>query len=89
MQVSALRTQVQRIETTLQEHVTETLYVPNTLLTASNKGGWVVWIFKDGGWQIKEAKCADGYIPGPPPPFTGSFDGFCVRQNAVPHSLQR
>jgi hypothetical protein len=46
-------------------------------------GGFSVWAYRSGKWEMTDDFSREGFEPGPPPPHPGSFENEAVRKPSV------
>ena len=49
-----------------------------------NPGGYSLWVFRSGSWELMRSSCPEGYLPGGPPSQAGQFEGEVVRKHCEP-----
>lgn len=51
--------------------------------TEFGDSGFCVWVYRGGQWKIAADYSREGFEPGPPPAYSGSCEGYAVKQPSV------
>jgi hypothetical protein len=49
-----------------------------------DSGGYSLWVFRCGSWELMKSSCSEGYLPGGPPSQEGQYEGEVVRKYCEP-----
>jgi hypothetical protein len=47
-------------------------------------GGFSIWAYRRGNWELEKEYCQNGFETGPPPRLPGAYEGQCVKKECVP-----
>lgn len=81
-----LRNEVSRLRATLEHGLHYFIFVHSAYPKGTlynHEGGFSIWAFRGGKWQLEADYCREGYEPGPPPTRTDVIEGYAIRQLGV------
>jgi hypothetical protein len=74
-----VRRALDQIKSQLPQHTMD--HVHNTGAIAT--GGYTLWAYREGDWQLEKDYSEPGFACGPPPARTGWYEGEIVRTGSV------